>query len=207
MLVFIMEGKREFAERGAANAQTLSPDLFAAVEAVSRQAPQDLMRRREQIISAIEDCCKCLRKVSSFEAACCVHASACLRISLLGVMRMGQLRLGSLAATLLYEGFRAQSMVPHWQLWLKQCLTRTWEQLTSSGFGLLADCCMGLLASPSGLVLLCWVRCQLHAMGLALSRRQCSLSLSSSATWQLQMRIWSRACVRTSSLQCCWKKF
>ena len=59
MLAFIMEGKREFAEGGVANTQTLSPDLLAAVEAVSRQAPQDLMRRREQIISAIEDCCRC----------------------------------------------------------------------------------------------------------------------------------------------------
>ena len=59
MLAFIMEGKREFAEGGSAKTQTLSPDLLAAVEAVSRQDPQELMRRREQIISAIEDCCKC----------------------------------------------------------------------------------------------------------------------------------------------------
>ena len=57
MLKFILEGKREFDESGSASVQTLSPDLLCAVEAVSRQAPEDLMRRREQIICAIEDCC------------------------------------------------------------------------------------------------------------------------------------------------------
>ena len=57
MLKFILEGKREFDERGSANVQTLSPDLLCAVEAVSRLPPEDLRRRREQIICAIEDCC------------------------------------------------------------------------------------------------------------------------------------------------------
>ena len=57
MLKFIMEGRREFAECNTADKQILSPDLLAAVEAVSRQDPEKLMCRREQVISAIEDCC------------------------------------------------------------------------------------------------------------------------------------------------------
>ena len=93
MLVFIMEGKREFAERGAANAQTLSPDLLAAVEAVSRQAPQDLMRRREQIISAIEDCCKCLAECQLVRGC-----ALCPRFSLLEDFAAKSLENGSVGA-------------------------------------------------------------------------------------------------------------
>ena len=172
MLVFIMEGKREFAERGAANAQTLSPDLLAAVEAVSRQAPQDLMRRREQIISAIEDCCKCLAECQLVRGC-----ALCPRFSLLEDFAAKSRENGSVGAW--FSGcdpaIRKVSSSVNGPALAAVAEAVSYEDMGAVDFFRL-DCLLivawDCLASPSGLVLLCWGRCQLHAMGLALRRRQ-----------------------------------